>query len=172
MSGRGIRLTAHHERWIHAVLTAVYVTGIAWMVLHYGINRGDGLETPWHVVETWTLRAHGAAAMATLIAFGSMLPAHVPGAWKLRRNFVSGIGMLATMLLLTATGWLLYYAADDQVRAWSSYLHMGFGAAGPLALLWHLTYRRKCARLANHEHLLRARESAAPDLRRPHPEAH
>lgn len=147
MPGRGIRLTAYHERWIHAVLMAVYVTGIAWMVLHYGVNRGNALETPWHVVETWTLRAHGAAAMATLIAFGSMLPAHVPGAWKLRRNFASGAGVLATMLLLIATGWLLYYSSDERMRAWSSYLHMGLGVAGPLAFLWHLTYRRKVARV-------------------------
>jgi cation transport ATPase len=146
MHSRSIKLGRRHELWIYLALLFVYVTGIAWMVLHYGINRGDGLEDTWHVVETWMLRAHGAAAMGTLIAFGSMLPAHVPTAWTLRRNVVTGIGMLSTIAILAATGWLLYYAPGESARAWSSYLHMAAGVAGPMALLWHLAYRKKRSR--------------------------
>ena len=52
-----------------------------------------------------------AAAMAILIAFGSVLAVHVPTGWSLRRNLASGVGMLTSMALLTITGWLLYYAS-------------------------------------------------------------
>jgi len=146
MGACDVKLSARHKIWLAVIFGLLYATGIAWAALHYGVNRDDGLETPWRIAETWTLRAHGAAAMATLIAFGSMLPAHVPAAWKLNRNVVSGIGMLATLLVLVATGWLLYYAAGESLRAWSSYLHMGIGIGAPLAVLWHLAYRTRIAR--------------------------
>jgi hypothetical protein len=118
------------------------------MVLHYAVNSGDGLENGWHSSETWMLRAHGAAAMAALIAFGSLLPAHVPSAWKLKLNLASGISLLAGLALFVLTGWLLYYASADGVRAWSSYAHMGFGVASPLVLIWHLAQRGAAARVA------------------------
>lgn len=148
MRGRGITLSARHERWVHAVLVFVYVTGIAWMVLHYGVNGGAGLEDAWRVAETWMLRAHGAAAMLALIVFGSMLAHHVPTAWARRRNLASGVTMFTAVALLAASGWLLYYASGEWARAWASYIHMAVGVAGPIALAWHLAYRRRIARLS------------------------
>lgn len=148
MRGRRAALSARHERWVHVILAAVYGTGIAWMSLHYGINRGAVLEDGWHIAETWMLRAHGAAAMAALIAFGSVLAIHIPSAWKLERNLYSGISMLTAVVLLAVTGWLLYYAPGESARAWSSYAHMAVGFAGPLVLLWHLAYRKRLARRA------------------------
>lgn len=145
MRGRRVTLSARHERWMHVVLTSVYVTGIAWMILHYGVNRGSALEDKWHIAETWMLRAHGATAMAALIAFGSVLAIHIPSAWKLERNLISGISMLAAVVLLAVTGWLLYYAPGESARAWSSYAHMAVGFAGPPLLLWHLAYRKRLA---------------------------
>jgi hypothetical protein len=118
------------------------------MVLHYAVNRGDGLEDAWRVTETWMLRAHGAAAMAALVVFGSMLTMHVPIAWRLKRNLVSGSSLFAGLALFAVTGWLLYYAAGESVRAWSSYAHMGIGVASPLALIWHLAQRGSAARAA------------------------
>ncbi len=131
---------------MYVVLFLVYVTGIAWMSLHYGINRGAALEDGWRIAETWALHAHGAAAMAALVGFGSTLAVHVPAAWKLERNLVSGFGMFATVLLLAITGWLLYYASGESARTWSSYVHMAVGFAALLVLLWHLVYRKRLAR--------------------------
>ena len=146
MRSRSVALSARHERWMHVVLTFVYVTGIAWMSLHYGINRGAGLEDGWLIAEKWALHAHGAAAMVALVGFGSTLAVHVPSAWRLERNLVSGVAMLTTAVLLTVTGWLLYYASGESARAWSSYVHMAVGSATPLVLLWHLVYRKRLAR--------------------------
>jgi hypothetical protein len=141
-----VKLSTRHEHWIHAILVFVYFTGVGWMVLRYGVTGGDGLENAWRVAAAWTLRAHGAGAMFTLVAFGSVLALHVPSAWKLRRNLVSGHCMLATVGVLAVTGWLLYYASDETIRARSSYVHMGVGIAGPLVLVWHLVYRRRVSR--------------------------
>jgi hypothetical protein len=131
---------------LYVVLMLVYVTGVAWIVLHYAVNVARGPDDAWRSVETWTLRVHGAAAMAALVAAGSVLAVHVPTAWTLRQNRASGLGMLALLVLLAVTGWLLYYAAGESIRAWSGYIHMVAGAAGPLALQWHLVYRRRISR--------------------------
>jgi hypothetical protein len=147
MRSRGVTLSARHERWIYAVLAFVYLTGIVWIVLHYGVTRTRGPDDPWRVVETWTLAAHGAAAMLALVAAGSMLAVHVPTAWALGRNLASGAGMLALLGLLVITGWLLYYASGEATREWSSYLHMVAGTVGPLGLLWHLAYRKRLTRV-------------------------
>ena len=139
-------LSARHERWLDAALLLAYATGLAWMILHYGFNRDGELEDSWRIAETWMLHTHGAAAMAALVAFGSLLPLHIPSAWKLRRNLASGLSMLGAMALLVATGWLLYYASGESLRAASSYIHMGIGTLAPLALLWHLAYRARTVR--------------------------
>jgi hypothetical protein len=50
--------------------------------------------------------------------------------------------MLGIALVLALTGWLLYYASSDAMRAWSDYVHIAIGAAAPLVLYWHLRFRR------------------------------
>ena len=137
-----MKLGTSHERWIHMVLAAVYFTGVAWLLLRYGV-RDDGLESGWSVARAWLLRAHGAAAMLTLVTIGSLLAIHVPSGWRLGTNLRSGIGMLAAMAGLALTGWLLYYASGESLRAWSSWVHIVIGAAAPLFLVWHLAWRRR-----------------------------
>ena len=138
-----MKLPLAHQRWIYATLAAVYATGVAWMVLRFGVNGDRVLENGWEILQSWALRLHGAAAMLTLLAAGTVLAAHVPTGWKLRQNFASGLGMLAALGALAVTGWLLYYAAGEALRAWSSWIHMGVGTAAPLALVWHLVARRR-----------------------------
>ena len=139
-----MKLSARHERWTHVILAAVYFTGIAWLVLRYGV-ADDGLENAWTVARAWLLRAHGAAAMLTLVAIGSLLALHVPSGWRMGTNLRSGVGMLAVMTVLALTGWFLYYASGDTVRAAAKYVHIVIGAAAPLALVWHLAYRWRAA---------------------------
>lgn len=138
-----MKLNARHQRWIYAILASAYVTGVAWIVLHYGIVGERALDDAWAAAQAWILRAHGAAAMLALVAAGSVLAIHVPSGWKLRQNVSSGIFMLALMGLLTLTGWLLYYASGESLRALSSWLHMAVGTAAPLALVWHLAHEKR-----------------------------
>lgn len=145
MRNHGITLSARHERWTYIALGLLYATGIAWMALHYGVNGSEPAEDAWHAAETWALRAHGAAAMAALVALGSVLAVHVPRAWHFSRNLPSGTAMLGIAIVLALTGWLLYYASSDALRAWSDYVHMAIGAVAPLIVVWHLRFRRVSA---------------------------
>lgn len=157
-----MKLSRRHARWIYAVLAAAYVTGLAWIVLRYGVVGEEPREDAWGLAQAWFLRAHGAAAMLALATLGSLLALHVPAGWKLRQNLASGLWMLGLMGLLAVTGWLLYYAAGETLRAASSWAHMGVGIAAPLALVWHLAYAKRKARGAGRKPRRARIERAAP----------
>lgn len=126
-----LRLRHWHERWLYAAGAALWITGSAWLVSHFELES-DGLPAP---SEAWWMRAHGAALIVFLVLIGALLPYHVLPGWRQPRNRVSGIVMLSVVLLLTLTGYGLYYAAGESLRGWLSTVHWAVGlcAAGLLA---------------------------------------
>jgi hypothetical protein len=133
-----IRLGSLQEGAVYLATAALVISGAIWLVLHYFmVKQGEFGPTP-HPAEPWMLRIHGAAAMAALIVYGSLLPIHVRRAWAVRRNVVLGISVICFMLLLTVTGYLLYYAASEELRPIISAAHWILGLAVPLLLWWHV----------------------------------
>jgi cytochrome b561 len=62
---------------------------------------------------------------------------HVPGAWRERKNRVSGLVMAVALIGLVITGYLLYYAGGESARALASVAHWLPGLALPAVGLWH-----------------------------------
>ena len=103
-----IRLGPWHQGAVYGATAALVVSGIIWLVLHYFLTVPGEYGPQIHPLEPWMLRLHGAAAMAGLIIYGSLLPVHVRRAWSIRRNIALGIGLVAFMLLLTAATFCLF----------------------------------------------------------------
>jgi hypothetical protein len=104
---------------------------------------GDfGARTP---LEAWSLRLHGAAAFAFLIALGSMFAQHIPRAWYLGRNIASGIAALVVVAFLVATGYALYYFALDEAHAMVSAMHWSVGLAAIAVFAAHVGLGRRSA---------------------------
>ena len=141
-----IRLGPWHQGAVYGATAALAVSGIIWLVLHYFVATPGKYGPQIHPLEPWMLRLHGAAAMAGLIIYGSLLPVHIRRAWSVRRNIALGIGLVAFMLLLTVTGYLLYYAGDENTRPLISAAHWILGLAVPALLVWHIVSGRKLAR--------------------------
>jgi hypothetical protein len=123
---------------VYGVTAALVVSGIAWVVLHYFFARPGEYGPTIHPAEPWMLKLHGAAAMAGLIIYGSLLPVHIRRAWAIRRNIFLGIGLVLFMLALTVTGYLLYYAGDEETRPVISAVHWIIGLVVPAVLIWHV----------------------------------
>ena len=69
--------------------------------------------------------------------------AHIRRAIKAGRNLVTGWGMIAAMLALTASGFGLYYLAGESDRpAWSS-VHWVVGLAAALLFVLHVLRGRR-----------------------------
>jgi hypothetical protein len=141
-----IRLGFWHQAAVYGATGLLVVSGLVWLTYHYFASVPGELGPQPHPMEHWWLSVHGAAAMAGLIVYGSLLPIHIRRAWALRRNIVLGIGLVAVMLLLTVTGYLLYYASSEEARPVISALHWIPGLAVPALLTWHVISGRRQTR--------------------------
>ncbi|MFI4939896.1 MAG: hypothetical protein ACHP7O_06090 [Burkholderiales bacterium] len=138
MQRPSMRLSRRHERWIYATGGILFFSGIGWLIFHYFFAGTNEFGVARHPSEPWWLRLHGAAAMGFLVAIGSLLPGHIVRAWHLRKNYRSGVLILALVVALILTGYCLYYLGDEQSRPWISMAHWAVGIVSGLGFLLHV----------------------------------
>ena len=130
-----IRLKRWQRLFLYAVLALLFLSGVAWAYWNYLVaSPGD----PEMSAKAWAMKIHGAAAMAVLILLGMLLNAHVRFAWRARRNRANGSVFLGAFAILTITGYGLYYAGGESLRAWTSWIHLAIGLVLPILLLIHI----------------------------------
>ena len=131
------------RRWlVNLTGLGLWLTGLAWLGLHYfGVRQGEfGAEhSP---LEAWSLRAHGAFAFLALWTLGLLWGVHVVNGWRLDRRRWTGSVLLGVFGLLILSGYLLYYAGEDSVRPMVSVIHWAVGLLVLLAYLAHRLFRR------------------------------
>ncbi len=138
------RLSPTHERSVYATFAALVVTGCGWLLYHYVLSETGEFGPLPHPQEGLWLALHGAAGMIALVLFGSLLTTHMRRAWTIGRGRASGGTLAGVFVLLTVTGYGLYYAGGESLRAWISALHWAVGLAIPLLLAAHVyTHRTK-----------------------------
>ena len=144
MRRNSIQLSRRHEWFAYAVSAAVFITGAAWAWLHYLAAPPNefGVTGP---AESWTLKAHGAAAMLVLVLLGTLLPMHVKFAWRAGRNLRTGLSLLGLIGFLVLTGYGLYYVGGERLRFWTSAAHLWIGLALPVIMSVHV-WRGKTTR--------------------------
>jgi hypothetical protein len=140
-----MRLSRWHERWLYVIGLWVFLSGAGWLVDHHLFaGAGDIAEAPAASEPLW-LRLHGAAAMAALMVFGSLVPGHIVRAWRTRKNLRSGLSTLSLVMVLVVTGYGLYYSGDEQARPWISLLHWGAGVLAALVLALHVRLGKRAS---------------------------
>ena len=131
---RSTRLAASLRYSLYAATAMVFASGALWLAARYlpaSRPLADGLATA-------SLRVHGGAALVLLVLIGGTGSLHAPSAWRERKNLVSGISLSTALVVLTATGYCLYYLGDESARTISSLGHWMLGLALPAALACHL----------------------------------
>lgn len=137
------RLPASLRAAFYASGGALIATGLAWLALHYAA------AVPGAPGSALALEVHGGAAMAILFLAGIVVALHLPRGWRERKNRSSGMVVASLLALLAITGFLLYYAGDDRLRATASLVHWLAGLAAPLLLWLHAWLGHRAARLRN-----------------------
>src|SRR5215468_2507715 len=130
-----IRLKRFQRFFLYAVLALLFLTGTAWAYWNYLVLESRDFEMS---AKAWAMKIHGGAAMAILVLVGMLLTSHVRSAWRVRRNRGNGSLFLGAFGLLTVTGYGLYYAGGEKLRAWTSWIHLAVGLALPLILILHI----------------------------------
>jgi hypothetical protein len=139
------------KRSLYAVTAALCLSGAVWIWLRYfGAVQGTFGPEPSPLQPVF-LKLHGAAAMTFLVVLGALLPQHVALGWRTKRQRPSGASILAVCAALTATGWCLYYAGSDGLRAYASWIHTVLGLALPAFITLHarLARKRKTVRMSH-----------------------
>lgn len=137
------RISRRHRWWLYLCSGLLFASGVGWLAGHY-LLRGDDLIAMGapHPSEVWWLRLHGAALLGFLVSFGALLPRHIADGWRRGVNLASGVVVIAMALVLTCTGYGLYYATGDTVRGGVSVIHWGVGLASFFGLIWHIVRGR------------------------------
>jgi hypothetical protein len=135
-----IRLRSFNRRLLYGVLALLFFSGAAWACWNDLVPFPGDFETS---AKAWAMKIHGAAAMAILVLLGMLLTGHVRFAWRAGRNRGSGSLFLGMFALLTVTGYGLYYAGDERLRSWASFIHLGIGLALPVFLILHIWLGRR-----------------------------
>lgn len=136
------RLTATRRWTVYGVGTGLWLTGLLWLIYHYFLQRHSDFGTQPHPLEFWWRAAHGFFGFASLWTVGLLWGIHVVKGWKLRRNRLSGSVLLAVLVWLIASGYLLYYVGNDEALATIALLHWAVGLALPLVFVAHRYLRR------------------------------
>jgi hypothetical protein len=127
-----ILLTTGQKRTLYLAFGSLWVSGVVWLLAVEG--------SP---VRNLSMKIHGAAAMAFLMVFGSLLLQHVPHGWAQNRQRPSGGWVSALCGVLTVTGWMLYYIANESVRHATSLIHWTIGLLIPALLILHVILGRR-----------------------------
>ena len=99
---------------IYAALLALLGSGVLWKL---------------DMERALLMKIHGAAAMAGMVLLGALLARHVPCGWKTRASRISGAALLTALLSLVLSGYALYYAGSESLRAFASQTHFWIGVA-------------------------------------------
>ncbi|MBI2312454.1 MAG: hypothetical protein HYU77_08130 [Betaproteobacteria bacterium] len=133
-----IRLPPLQRRLIFAALAIVVLSGIAWIGMGLRLDPLD-FTNPLRAWRHRLLVLHAISAYALLWLVGTLFPHHQHGAWRARRNRVSGGALTGTLLALVVTGLTLYYPPHEGWRNALSLVHQGLGLALALLVPIHVT---------------------------------
>ena len=113
------------------VFTALWLSGCVWLVLHWFFAVPGEFGTLQHPWEPTLLLMHGLIAVIALYVLGWLTARHVTEKWEQLRRRLSGITLLTLLLILSVSGFALFFLTDDRIRAWNGGLHeiVGVGIA-------------------------------------------
>jgi hypothetical protein len=130
------RLNRPFKAVVYLSFGMLLLTGAGWM---YAQARLDDLS--WVTLPRLLMKIHGGAAMLALLVLGA-LTMHIRRGWKADKNRLSGALLIAVNAFLIVTGYGLYYAGDEALRAWLSRWHGWIGLASGVLLPAHVVAGR------------------------------
>lgn len=140
------------RRIIYVLCTLLWLSGCAWLVVHFFFPMATEFGPAPNPLEPWLLRIHGWVAVGAVFLFGWITSEHISDRWRKPQNRVSGLSLAAFVSILTVSGYALYYTTDHLHDA-AAAIHEALGA---LAIVFALTHWRARERSAANRRDLRS----------------
>jgi hypothetical protein len=120
-----------------SVLGALWLSGVARLVLHYGYSTPTEFGATPHPWGAPVLTLHGVVGVAVVFLLGWLAATHVTPHWPSRRRRATGIGAAVVAGILGLTGFALYYLVDAPLRAAIALGHEVLGTVAIALVLLH-----------------------------------
>lgn len=130
-----MRLPLSLRTALYATSGLVAASGVLWLVVHDASRA----------VAVACMEVHGSLAMILLVITGAVIALHSATGWRERKNRASGAVLGTALIVLTATGALLYYLGDEHARALASVTHWAVGVAAIALTALHVWLGRRSA---------------------------
>lgn len=121
----------------YAAFLFLFISGLVWLGAHYLLRSQGEFGDVISPIEPLSLKLHGAAVMIASFAAGAMLPGHANLHWRRGRNKLAGIWMIGSLIFLAVTGWILYYAVNEENQNLVSMAHWIVGLSMLPVIFWH-----------------------------------
>jgi hypothetical protein len=116
------------RRAIYVVCSLLWISGCTWLVVHYGFPTTTEFGPAPNPGEPALLRIHGWVAVGAVFLLGWITAEHISDRWRRSRNRVSGFSLATLAVVLTASGYGLYYTTD-RLHDVAGFIHELVGAA-------------------------------------------
>lgn len=126
------------RRAIYVVCTVLWVSGCAWLVVHFFFPMTTDFgpaPNPWEPV---FLHIHGWLAVCGVFLLGWITAEHISDRWRRSRSRVTGFSLAGFALALTLSGYALYYTTDH-FHDVAATTHEALGVAAVIIALLHWT---------------------------------
>jgi hypothetical protein len=157
-----VRLSRRRRYALYLIGALSWLSGVAWLLLHFFLQRQGEFGPEPHPLLPWALKTHGAAAFGLLWMGGLLWGVHMRPRLRSGRWRRTGIGLGAFWTLLALSGYLLYYGSAD-TRETISVVHWVLGLLAPALLLAHVVGAWRLRRV---ERVIGAIQSGADQLKR------
>ena len=151
------------EKWLLWISTAaVAATGVGLGVLKYFVASDDPYAVVHHPLQPYLLKLHVLSAPLLVFALGVVYTRHVVRQWRAGRGRgrPSGIGIVATLLPMVLSGYLIQTVSSESWLFRVSMVHVAASLAYLAVLLVHQVAAWRGARAASPPRLT---PSADPD---------
>ncbi len=120
----------------YAICGALWLSGCAWLVLHYLLPHQSDFGPAPNPAEPSVLKLHGWLAVGEVFLLGWLGASHMSPRWSQWRQRTSGLVLAVLAGVLVLTGYGLYYTSDP-VHGVVSLSHPALGAAAVAVALTH-----------------------------------
>jgi len=137
------RMPARKRLAIYLVLGTLWLSGCMWLVLdEFFESRGQFGMTP-HPWAPAILLVHGMVAILSMYLLGWVTARHVLRWWPGRLRRLSGAVLAAFFLLLSLSGFALFFLSDDRWQHLAATAHDALGLGITVFAIQHWFFARR-----------------------------
>jgi len=138
MARVGAKIPYQYRIILFSVLLISWCTGIGVYIFQEWIRVETPIGLGLHPAQKITRNIHGAAAFAMMIIYGYILASHVPSSWRQNRQRIAGLFLIGMQFVLIISGYLVYYAAGEELLKVVKFTHLIVGVMFPTILIIHI----------------------------------